>query len=410
MKRVFQQLLQAVTDNGSLVSCEVRFWDGERLRIGEEEPAFVLGFETERALKRTLSEGSLGFGEEYMAGHITVEGDWQPLIRLGLDPRIQNLKLPWHVALRMLWHAVTSRNTLRRAPRNIAYHYDRGNEFYRLWLDESMTYSCAYFRRPDDTLEQAQQQKYEHICRKLQLQLGDTLVDIGCGWGGMLMYAARHYGVRGVGCTLSQPQVEWARATVAREHLEQFIRIERQDYRQLSGQFDKLVSIGMFEHVGKQFIPTFMAQARALLKPGGLGLLHTIGKDRPSAGDPWTMKYIFPGAYLPLLDEILREMGKAGLVPIDVENLRLHYSETLRQWRQRFEAHAAEIEAMFDARFVRMWRMFLNSAEAGFRYGNLRLYQITFTNGLNNALPWTREHLYVEALNREVSPSLISTR
>jgi cyclopropane-fatty-acyl-phospholipid synthase len=271
-----------------------------------------------------------------------------------------------------------------------------GNDFYRQYLDESMTYSCAYFRSEKDTLEQAQQQKYEHICRKLQLKEGESLIDIGCGWGGMLIYAAQHYGINGMGCTLSVHQAEYAKERVAKEGLEKKISILLEDYRNIKGRFDKFVSIGMFEHVGKRFVPTFINKTKTLLKSGGIGLLHTIGKEADSSRDPWTMKYIFPGGYIPVLDRIIRVMGEKGLVPVDIENLRLHYSMTLDRWANKFETNVKKIEEMFDERLVRTWRMFLCGSSAAFRWGDIRLYQILFTNGLNNELPITREPLYRE--------------
>ncbi len=191
-----------------------------------------------------------------------------------------------------------------------------------------MTYSCAYFKNKNDTLEDAQLQKYEHICRKLHLKEGETLVDIGCGWGGMLLYAARRYGVKCLGCTLSAHQAEYAKKRVTEEGLGGNITILLEDYRNIKGQFDKFVSIGMFEHVGKSLISTFIDRTKAMLKPGGIGLLHTIGKERNTPFDPWTMKYVFPGGHLPVLDHVIRAMGKKGLVPIDIENLRLHYAAT----------------------------------------------------------------------------------
>jgi cyclopropane-fatty-acyl-phospholipid synthase len=329
-----------------------------------------------------------------MAGDIQVEGDFKQLLRFGTDAAFLNLPLGLKAKLAIKHLRQTSLNTLSRSQKHVAHHYDRGNDFYKLWLDESMAYSCAYFRNETDTLEQAQQQKYEHISRKLQLKAGETLVDIGCGWGGMLIYAAKHYGIRGVGCSLSKQQVEYAVDLVKREGLSNEISIVFEDYRNIQGEFDKFVSIGMFEHVGKQFIPTFMEKTRSILKRGGIGLLHTIGEERSMPGDPWTLKYIFPGGYIPTLDEIVRTMGEVGLVPTDIENLRPHYARTVEEWSIRYEAQTKKVEAMFDASFVRMWRMFLNGCVVNFRYGSPRLYQVLFTNGLNNTLPLTREHVY----------------
>jgi cyclopropane-fatty-acyl-phospholipid synthase len=394
MRKTFEQLFEQLSNHARDVSFQVQFWDGVKKSYGASEPQFILTFVTKRSAEHVLESGSLGFGEEYMAGDIQVEGDFRQLLRFGADAAFLNLPLGLKAKLAIKHLRQTSLNTLSRSTKHFAHHYDRGNDFYKLWLDESMAYSCAYFRYEHDTLEQAQQQKYEHICRKLQLKAGETLVDIGCGWGGMLIYAAKHYGVRGVGCTLSKQQVEYAVDLVKNQGLSKEISIVLEDYRNLQGKFDKFVSIGMFEHVGKQFIPTFMEKAKSILNPGGIGLLHTIGQELPIPGDPWTLKYIFPGGYIPSLDEIVRTMCEAKLIPTDVENLRLHYARTLEEWSARFEVHIKKVEAMYDASFVRMWRMFLNGCAANFRYGDMRLYHVLFTNGLNHTLPLTREHLY----------------
>ncbi len=394
MKKTLQNLLEALSARLPDIPFEVRFWDGQPERYGNGTPAFSLAFNTAAAAKQIFSRGSMGFGEQYVDGNIDVAGDFQQLVRIGIDPRFQGIKLSARTRAAVFLRHLASLNTLGRSPGNITHHYDLGNDFYKLYLDDSMTYSCAYFRSDTDTLEKAQEQKYEHICRKLQLKEGETLLDIGCGWGGMLLYAARHYGVKGLGCTLSPHQAEYARERVAQEGLDKSITILLEDYRNIKGQFDKFVSIGMFEHVGKGFIPIFMKKMGALLNPGGIGLLHTIGKERNTSGDPWTMRYIFPGGYIPVLDHVIRTMGKENLVPVDIENLRLHYAATLDEWSRRFEANVRKIEEMFDARLVRMWRLYLNGSAAAFRWGNIRLYQILFTNGLNNSLPSTREHLY----------------
>jgi cyclopropane-fatty-acyl-phospholipid synthase len=394
MKKTLQNMLKALSDNLPDIPFEVRFWDGEINTYGSGEPAFVLVFNTEEAAKRIFSKGALGFGEEYVAGNIDVEGDFQELIRLGMDPRVQDMRLSLGTKVAVLLQHLTSLNTIKGSPKNIARAYDLGNDFYKQYLDESMAYSCAYFRGDEDSLEQAQQQKYEHICRKLCLRDGDTLVDIGCGWGGMLLYAARHYGVKGVGCTLSKNQAEYAKEKIAQAGMGKSITILHEDYRNMEGRFNKFVSIGMFEHVGEGFIPRFMEKTKALLKPGGIGLLHTVGKERDTAGDPWTIKYIFPGAYIPILDRVIRTMGEKGFIPVDIENLRLHYAATLDEWARRFEENVETIERMFDGQLVRMWRMFLRGSAAAFRWGNIRLYQILFTKGPNNTLPLTRDYMY----------------
>jgi cyclopropane-fatty-acyl-phospholipid synthase len=395
MKKALEHLLHIVHENVSDVPFRVQFWDGDSVNLGSGQALFNLIFKTERSAGRILSEGSLAFGEEYVAGNIIVEGDFKELMRLGAGPGIKDIKLSLKTKLALLIKHLQSLNTTKGSSKNVSHHYDRGNDFYRLYLDETMTYSCAYFRDGNDSLEQAQQQKYEYICRKLQLREGETLLDIGCGWGGMLIYAARNYGIKGVGYTLSREQTEYAKQLIRELGLEKNIEIFLDDYRHIAGQFDKFVSIGMFEHVGKGLIPTFMKQVKAVLKSGGVGLLHTIGKEWDTPRDGWTMKYIFPGGYIPVLDHIIRVMGKSGFVPIDIENLRLHYATTLDKWAQRFEANAGKIASMFDEKFVRMWRVYLNGSAAAFRNGDLRLYQILFTKGLNNRFPLTREHLYL---------------
>ena len=394
MKAIIQSLLNQMHQNNPDFSFQVVYWDGDKQKFGEGTPAVTLRINSEKAIKHVFSGGYLGFGEEYMNGGIDIEGDFQALLRLGFDPAFENLKVSLGNKLKIAWNLIATQDTLRRTPKNIQHHYDLGNDFYKLWLDESMTYSCAYFRSETDSLEQAQQQKYEHICRKLRLKEGETLIDVGCGWGGMMFYAAKHYGVKATGCTLSKEQYNFVREKTKAEGLEEKVTVLYQDYREVAGTYDKFVSIGMFEHVGKKYIPTFFDQAKRLLKPKGIGLLHTIGKDGFSYPDPWTTKYIFPGGYIPIIDEILHHMGKRKLHFVDVENLRLHYSLTLDEWARRYEQHVEEVRQMFDERFVRMWRLFLNGSSVGFRYGNTRLFQITFTNGLNNEYPLTREFLY----------------
>lgn len=396
MKKTLQKLFKILGNNTPEVSFAVKFWDGKTEMFGKETPAFTLVLKEKKVVRNILEKGALGFGEEYMEGNIDVHGDFYKLLRLGMNRYFLDMKLSFTMKFALFLRHLRSMNTIKRSYVNIAHHYDIGNNFYQKYLDESMTYSCAYFKSEKDSLAEAQMQKYEHICRKLRLKEGESLIDIGCGWGGMLIYAARNYGIKGLGCTLSVHQAEYARKKIAAEGLENRIAIVLEDYRNVKSSFDKFVSIGMFEHVGKEFIPTFMDKAVSLIKPGGTGLLHTIGKENNTASDPWTMKYIFPGGYIPVLDYVIKSMGKKGLVLVDIENLRLHYAITLERWAERFEAKADEIEKIFDNRFVRMWRMFLCGSSVAFRWGDLRLYQILFTNGIDNGLPMTREYLYRE--------------
>ena len=371
------------------------FWDCDVICFGDI-PRTILRMKTKSCAHNIIRKGFLGFGESYMKGDLEIENDMPELLRLGLAIGFDDYKLPLWQQFRFFILELLRRDTRRRAPKNISYHYDRCDEFYPLYLDKTLTYSCAYFKESDDSLEQAQLNKYDHIARKLLLKPNETLLDIGCGWGGMLIFAAQKYGIRGVGNTLSKNQFEYANHKIRELGLQDRLKVLYQDYRELNGKFDKVVSIGMFEHVGKKFIPAFFQKVSDLLKTGGLGLLHTIGKDTPSTSDAWTLNYVFPGSYLPALHEIAHEMGETGLSILDIENLRLHYAKTLEKWAENYEANIEKIRDLFDETFVKQWRLFLNSSAAGFKYGESRLFQILFSNGLNNTLPITRAHLYDE--------------
>ncbi|PIQ98333.1 MAG: SAM-dependent methyltransferase, partial [Candidatus Nealsonbacteria bacterium CG11_big_fil_rev_8_21_14_0_20_39_9] len=283
------------------------------------------------------------------------------------------------------------------------YHYDVGNDFYSLWLDPTLTYSCAYFKKEEDTLEQAQLQKYEHVSKKLQLKRGETLVDMGCGWGGMMFYAAENYGVKCEGYTLSENQYSYVLEEIRKRKLQDFVKIYLKDYREAEGKFDKFVSIGMFEHVGKKFYPIFFEVVKKLLKSGGTGLLQTIGSSKDTPTDPWVTKYIFPGGFIPALQVIINIMNQKGLVFFDIEDLRRHYHMTLDKWIERFEKNIDKIRKVLIKifgsgerveEFLRMWRLYLNGSSVSFKAGGNRLYQITFSNGLNDQLPLTRSYLY----------------
>jgi cyclopropane-fatty-acyl-phospholipid synthase len=396
MKRTFRNVANQMHSVDPDAQFAFELWDGESISYGNH-PEIILRFRSKEGAKHLLCNGFMGFGEAYMAGDLEIEGELQELLRLGICLGYDRRILSFQQKIRFIAHSLATRNTLDRAPQNIAHHYDLGDEFYQLFLDQTLTYSCGYFTSDRDSLHQAQLNKYEHICRKLKLRSGEKLLDIGCGWGGMLIYAAQNYGVNGLGITLSRNQYEWAKRKIEELGLHNSIKLALADYRKIGGEFDKFVSIGMFEHVGKAFIPPFMNQLSNLLKKGGIGLLHSIGKVTESPGDPWILKYIFPGGYIPSLPEVVREMGLAGFSILDVENLRLHYAHTLDCWADNYERNLEKVEQMFDESFVRMWRLFLNASSVGFKYGSSRLYQILFSNGLNNELPLTRKHLYRDA-------------
>ncbi|KIX12707.1 SAM-dependent methyltransferase [Dethiosulfatarculus sandiegensis] len=376
-------------------------WNGEVISKGAS-PCFTLKFKNKTAAQRLLRNRFLGFGECYMQGDLELDGNFDDLFRLGIALEMHKDKLSLWQKFDLFLRYLKTLPTLGQAGQNIRRHYDLGNDFYSLYLDPSLTYSCAYFKKTDQDLISAQEDKYDHITKKLMLKPGDTLLDIGCGWGGMLIFAASNYRIKGLGVTLSPNQEAFARRRIEELGLAGKIQVRLQDYRQVEGQFDKIVSIGMYEHVGKRFQKKFMQKVSSLLKPGGLGLLHTIGKDTPSPTDPWTLRYIFPGGYLPSLSEITGAMGEKGLSIWDVENLRLHYAHTLDLWADKFETNWEKAIEMTDRSFARRWRLFLRSSAAGFRYGQTRLFQLLFCKGLNNKLPLTREHIY--ALREPVRP------
>ncbi|MCX5781563.1 MAG: cyclopropane-fatty-acyl-phospholipid synthase [Elusimicrobia bacterium] len=393
-KKITQDILRKLSNNVPQASFSVIFWDGTKENYGAGTPQFILNFKTENAAKRMISSGSLGFGEEYIDGNILVEGDIDKLLQLGSDPSLQNLKLSLGTKINILFHHFKTLNTLINSKKNISHSYDLGNDYFKLFLDKSMTYSCAYFRKENDTLEQAQLQKYEHICRKLLLKKEDTLIDIGSGWGGMLVYAAKNYGIKGVGCTISKEQYEYSKELTKKEGLENRVTFLFEDYRNMKGNFSKLVSIGMAEHVGKKYFPMFIKTIKSLTRLEGIGLLHTMGHEFDMPEEVFTSKYLFPGYYVPSLAEIVNLLGKNGLTITDVENLRLHYAKTLDEWTNQIKEHSEKIKTIIGERLLRLWYLGFKAASVNFRYGTSRLYQITFTNGLNNSLPLTREYLY----------------
>ncbi len=393
MKETLGDISETMHRADPTASFAFEFWDGETLGYGDQ-PEVLLRLKTKKSAQQLLANGFLGFAEAYMAGELEVEGNLQELLRLGYAIEFDKHCLSFWQTIRFFLHRLGTRNSCSRVLKNISHHYDRGDEFYALYLDKTMTYSCGYFTCETDTLEQAQLNKYEHICRKLALQPGEKLLDIGCGWGGMLIYAAQKYGIKGLGNTLSRNQFESAMRKIEELGLQNQIKVVLADYREITGKFDKFVSIGMFEHVGKAFIPVFMQRISNLLKEAGKGLLHTIGKDVESSRDPWILKYIFPGYYVPHLAEIVAQMGLSGLSVLDVENLRFHYGHTLDRWADNYENNVEKVGCMFDESFVRMWRLYLQACSAGFKYGSSRLYQILFSKGLTNDLPLTRKHLY----------------
>lgn len=362
---------------------------GERTHlVGEGEPAFTVNFKEVIPVSALLNSTSIALGEAYMDGKLDVEGDLYEALShfLGQMAKFSTDEK----ALKKLIYSSTSKKNQSQEVRS---HYDIGNDFYKLWLDETMSYSCAYFKSPADTLAQAQQNKVDYILEKLHLEEGMTLLDIGCGWGFLLIEAAKKYKIKGMGITLSHEQYDEFQRRIKAEGLQDFLDVECMDYRELpkyGRQFDRVVSVGMVEHVGRENYQLFNDCVRDVLKPGGLFLLHFISALKEHPGDAWIKKYIFPGGVVPSLREMVSAMAEDNFHVLDVENLRLHYNRTLLCWRKNFLAHLDEIRGMFDERFIRMWDLYLASCAATFYNGIIDVHQVLVTKGINNDLPLVR--------------------
>ena len=378
----------------------VTYKGGATKRYGSGEPQFTVCFKDDHVLDLVGEDMLTTFGEAYMDGRVDVEGDLAELIALALrsgslSSFTQRTRGLAGVALR----AVGGLRSLVREQDNIKHHYDLGNDFFRLWLDESLTYSCAYFRQPSDTLERAQRQKMDHTLQKLRLRPNETLLDIGCGWGSLVMRAAEQYGVNATGITLSEEQHAGANAAIQQRGLQDTASVRLVNYSALpreGEQFDKIVSVGMIEHVGKENLLGFVESLEKLLKPGGLALLHFISGVKEGPTNQWIEKYIFPGGYIPTLPEIGLHLAARDFRVWDVENLAPHYHLTLEHWSERFERVVPTVLEKFDERFVRMWRLYLRTSSAAFREGAVEVHQMLVSRGQPSDLPLTRGDIYQE--------------
>ena len=369
----------------------------EHLYAGTDGPQVTLRL-TDPKLHRTLVVNpELKAGEAYMDGTLTFEaGTIRDLLTLFALNRSNLRRQPMQKALRRVskrFRSFHQRNTLGRARAHVSHHYDLSNELYRLFLDDDLHYSCGYFMSDDDSLEVAQQNKLRHIAAKLDLRPGQRILDIGSGWGGLALYLAAACDVEVLGVTLSSSQHSLATARAHERGLQDRVRFELQDYRSVSGPFDRIVSIGMFEHVGVDHHREFFEKVSSLMCDDGVALLHSIGRSGgPGATGHWIRKYIFPGGYSPALSEALGAVEKSGLLVTDLEILRRHYAETLLAWDTRFQAHRAEVATLFDERFCRMWEFYLIISELGFRYGKQMVFQMQMTKS-SHVLPITRDYM-----------------
>jgi cyclopropane-fatty-acyl-phospholipid synthase len=373
-----------IQQSGPKAALRFALWDGFEVPPAAHPPVGSIRFKSRKALFAWLWDSQLHFGETYMSGDIAVEGDLLRILEsiyLGLEkpsPR------PW-----WLWQPFNDTDASRQ---NVHHHYDLGNDFYRLWLDREMVYTCAYYPTPAATLEDAQVAKMDLVCRKLHLRPGDRVIEAGCGWGSLALFMARRYGAHVRAFNISKEQLAFARDRAKREGLDQRVEFVEDDYRNVAGTCDVFVSVGMLEHVGRHHYLELGQAINRTLSPHGRGLLHFIGRNRPMPLNPWIRRRIFPGAYAPALGEVFeRVLEPHAFSVLDVENLRLHYAKTLDDWRVRFEAAADRVATMFDEAFVRAWRLYLTGSQAAFTTGSLQLFQVLFARSGSNEIPWTRD-------------------
>jgi len=372
-------------------------WDGTEIAPPSATPSVGMVIRDRAALWRLLTNPLLNFGDDYSAGRIEIEGGLVAFMEtvfraMARTPRFRRISDP--AAYR---RNQPKMNTLTGSRQNIHHHYDIGNDFYRLWLDADMVYTCAYFPYPDASLEDAQIAKMDLVCRKLRLQAGQTVVEAGCGWGALARYMARHYRVNVRAYNISSEQIAYARQRAKAEGLEGQVEYVEDDYRNIAGKYDAFVSVGMLEHVGPDHYRELGAVIDRSLTDQGLGLIHTIGQNLATPMSAWFLKRIFPGSYPPTLREMMAIFEPWEFTVLDVENLRLHYAKTCEHWLERFENNQEKIQEMFDDCFVRAWRLYLSGCIANFSLGILQLFQVVFSRPTNNLVPLTRSHLTAPA-------------
>ena len=361
-------------------------------------PVATLIIPDRKTLLRLMFDPEVAFGDAYADGTIQVQGSLVKLVEAIYQARSsEHRRSGLYSRLASKWMHWLQANTLTGSRRNIHAHYDLGNDFYKLWLDRQLDYTCAYFPTPSATLEEAQTAKLDHICRKLRLQPGESVVEAGCGWGALALHMARQYGVSVKAFNVSQEQIAFARQRAEAEGLSHQVEFIEDDYRNVSGKFDAFVSVGMLEHVGAENYKDLADVIQRSIGASGRGLFHFIGKSQVGAYSRWMRKRIFPGAYIPALRQALEMFERWNYSVLDVENLRLHYAKTLEHWLDRFEKSQQQVVSMYDSKFLRAWRLYLAGSQAAFRCGALQLFQVVFTGSRCPPAWWTRAPLYTDA-------------
>jgi cyclopropane-fatty-acyl-phospholipid synthase len=375
---------------------ELVLWDGTVLRIGPTDDQLALAIRDRPTFWKLLANPLLQFGDGYSDGTLEVRGDLSDMLAAiyrGLA-RSHRGKRPTSRIVRAVRRLIG--NSRASARQNIHHHYDIGNDFYHLWLDENLVYTCAYFPQPSCSLEEAQQAKMDYICRKVQLAAGDTVVEAGCGWGGLALHMAKRYGAKVRAYNISREQVRFARGRARQEGLQDRVEFIEDDWRNIRGQYDVFLSIGMLEHVRPRNYRRLGRVIDRALHGSGRGLLHSIGRNQPCQMNGWIQRRIFPGAYPPTLDEMAQVFKPYDFSILDVENLRLHYAQTLRHWLSRYESSVDQVRQMFDDRFVHMWRLYLTGSMVAFQEGELQLFQVLFNRARSNHVARTRAYLYAD--------------
>lgn len=391
---VHRWLLQKLHNKIGAPNVRVVVGDSAPFPDGAADVVATVRIDSWRTLASLALNPEVGFGEAYRDGRIEVEGDLLQLLDAVLETMPESTKSGWYSRLFSRWLEWLQENTLRGSARNIHHHYDLSGDFYKLWLDSRLLYTCAYFPDPGATLEQAQIAKMDHVCRKIRLQPGERVVEAGCGWGALALHMAGQYGAKVRAFNISHEQILVARDRAKREGLEKLVEFVEDDYRNITGQYDAFVSVGMLEHLGLDNYEGLGDVIHRTVGDSGRGLLHFIGRNQPRAFSPWIRKRIFPGAFAPSLAESMAVLEPRNFSVLDVENLRMHYARTLEFWLERYERAWDTVVKMYGVEFARAWRLYLAGSIASFRVGNLQLFQIVFAGSKCQRIPWTRAHVY----------------
>jgi cyclopropane-fatty-acyl-phospholipid synthase len=372
----------------------VTLWDGQEYGVAHGYTLARVRIHERKTLWKLALDPLFEFGEAYADGTLEVDGDLSALLAAVNRGLFSADSKPSFSSKLLEWLHAPRRNTLAGSRKNIHHHYDLGNDFYKLWLDDELVYTCAYYPHPNATLEEAQIAKMDHVCKKVGLVAGQTVVEAGCGWGALARFMAKRYGVNVKAFNISKEQLAYARERARQEGLADRVEFIDGDWREIKVPCDAFVSVGMLEHVGAANYAQLGRVIDRCLRPNGRGLIHSIGQNQARLLNPWIERNIFPGAYPPTLRQCMNIFEPHAFSVLDVENLRMHYAQTLRHWLERFERAVETVRKDLGARFERMWRLYLIGSIAGFESGSLQLFQIAFARGRSNEIPWTRAGWY----------------